>query len=629
MAASRALLVAGLAWLILLPLLPIVPQLLPPDPSLPNVAAMLGYNVGLAYPLVIGWAVLVALAAAALMRGAALPTAPAPAPEQAVPGPGAVRVWAERILVAGMAGLFAYPPALARFAPHIEDTYFHTVLWRMACGEVPYRDFEFVYGPLMIYPVNAWLGFFGFSMTGYFAFYALTQIAFYLVLVAILQRQIPQAGRRFLAFVLLLPFVFDFILGLNWIAWRYFAAVLVLLLLAGGPRSIARTLGAGAIIGVGVAYSWEYGIAALCTGLAIQMALLFEPGRGRILALAVLQAATALAVAALLIFWATGGAPGDWVEATLVVARAANALGLGQFAFRWTLHSAALFALLALLAVAIGAGLARVGRVAASEGDLQLVGAAVFLAVALKVALQRVDFLHLAVPFVPLLLVLLIGKPTRLLALPGAARSVALVLVAVAAIAQAIGHAPLGLLVAKGSARGLYHELTGRPKVGPFPSRLPGTEAERSKADPAMLALAARLAAPDLADRPVLFYGPLWDSAPRVGVCPVGYSFYDLLYSDARAPLAATARNLPGLIVAIEAKDHAYLLGTAPPEAPPAPPTGLRALAAWTSSVHFSQSPLENGIEAEMWRSALGDLLVQDFQVLDEVDGIVLLERKP
>ena len=46
---------------ILIGMLAVGPRLLPPDPTLPNVAAMQGYNIGLAWILIFVWAVLVIL----------------------------------------------------------------------------------------------------------------------------------------------------------------------------------------------------------------------------------------------------------------------------------------------------------------------------------------------------------------------------------------------------------------------------------------------------------------------------------------------------------------------------------------------------------------------------------------
>ncbi|PKP74271.1 MAG: hypothetical protein CVT84_09160 [Alphaproteobacteria bacterium HGW-Alphaproteobacteria-6] len=144
---------------------------------------------------------------------------------------------------------------------------------------------------------------------------------------------------------------------------------------------------------------------------------------------------------------------------------------------------------------------------------------------------------------------------------------------------------------------------------------------------PPLAALAARLAGPDLAARPVIFYAGLWDLAPVVGVCPAGYAFYDILYSEAEAPLSDTA-GLAGLIVAIDAADHAHLTGAAVVAAPP-PVRMLDRLVAVLASNHRAQSDREIGYEQAMWKAALGERLIRDFRVFDRVGDVLLMEHRP
>jgi hypothetical protein len=624
---SPFLALAAAALALLVGLLALVPRLLPPDPELPNVAARLGYSLDMVFPLILAWLTLTFFASALLLRGDAAATAGPVPPALAPSGPGPFRAWAERLAVALPVVLFGSPAGLARFGPHVEDTYFLAALWRMECGEVPYLDFEFLYGPLAIVPVHAWMQAAGFSMSSYYAFLVATQAAFWILLVAILQNRIPEPGRRLLALLILFPFLFDVLLGLNWIAWRYFAAPLAILFLAGGPRSLPRSLGAGALIGLGIATSWEYGVAGLVALVTMQALLLLEPGRAGVVLRTVAMVGTAAAVAAAVILLATNGDPGPWMASVATVAETALRLGLGQFAFGWTLHSLALFGILALFVVAAGAALRRLGREGLSAGDLELAGAGAFLVVALRIGLQRADYLHLAVPFVPLLLVLLAGRPARLIVLPPAARALALGLAGIAAAAHLIGHAPLAVNIAMGSLRGTVHSLQGRPTAAEtLPAGFRGTEAARSRAAPNVAALAERLSEPDLAGRPVLFYGSAWPLAVRTGTCPTGHAFYDLIYSDRQAPLAATVAATPDLLVVLTEDDRATLTPGAP-TAPPAPLSGLRALAAWTSSVHFVQSPLESPIEQEMWSKALGQMLAADFRDRERVGNLVLMER--
>lgn len=625
-APARALTLLGGTWTGYVVLLGLVPGWVPPDPALPNAAARLGYDISLAYVTLLGWSV---IAAGLAWLNAADLTIPAPRAMGAAYRIPALQKWAERAVVALAILVLYWPPAAARFGPHVEDPYFLAALWRAWNGQTPYVDFEYLYGPLTLYPALAWMRLTGFSATAYYAVYAALQLVFFVGLATLLQAYLPRARDRYLAFALLLPMVADFLLGMNFIAWRYAAAGGVILLIAARPRQVMPAAMAGAVAGVGIAYSYEYGIAAVLSGIGMYLVLLFERDRGRILACAGAFVFGALAMAILAGFALTGADLGAYVASTRHVAGTASTLGLGQFALSWTLNSLSLFLLLSVVVVTGGLGLRRLGRMPASEGDLHLAGAAAFALIALRIAFQRVDFLHLAIPFVPLMLVLLLDRPRRLFPTPDGFRAVALAVMVVAAGTQIIGHLPSARWVVISNLRGVLHEVSGRPVAGAFPSRGAATEAERFAARPDVVALAARLSAPDAAGRGVMFYGNLWKLAAASGTVPVGYSFYDILYSDARFPLADTVRQAPDTIVVMQAPTWAHLQSGKDPGAEPSRLNGLQRIAARVSSVHFEQTALEDDVEYRMWRDSLGESLVQTHRAFDTIDGLVLLERRP
>ncbi|MDA7964126.1 hypothetical protein [Ruegeria sp.] len=604
-----------LALALLVALLAVVPRLVPPDPNLPNVAALRGYNINLAWILIFLWAVLTILAAS-LIR-----LTPVKAPGTPVTTPiSAMQRWAERLVVTLPALLVYWPAALARFGPHVEDTYFLTALHRMSCGQQPYQDFEFLYGPLMIAPAGMLMGDV-FTPLPYYTLYAGLQAGLLLIIMALLQRLIPQTGKRWLVFILLLPFWFDVLLGLNWIGWRYLAALVAILLLARAPKDIKTVLVTATLLGLGAGYSHEYAIAGLVASIAI-LALdgWARPG-AMVLRMGVLVVG-AVAVWSVVTLWALGDLSAYLNLTAQVMARASQA-GLGQFAFGWSLHTLTLFALLAAACVAAGSGLRRLPQIQAQEGDLLLLGTGVFAVITLKIALQRADFLHMAVPFVPLILIWLAGRPMGLFTISPTLQRFGVVLIVLAALAQMAGHLPLGRWVLPSAARGLYHEVTGRAQVGNIDARGPTTQSLRSTAQPDQVTLAARLAEPDLRARPVLFYGGLWKLAPETGVCPAGFSFYDILYSDDHRPLAATAQT-EGLIVVIHADDLAALRKEA--QADTRPDTGP-SLQAWISGDTASQSALETGIEFRMWQQALGEILAKDFVIKEQSGPYLLMER--
>ncbi|MGV6847587.1 MAG: hypothetical protein ACWA5A_04325 [Marinibacterium sp.] len=628
MTKTQALGVALVSWLGFIALLAFVPWLGAAQPDLPNVAAVLGYDIDLAYILVAGWAAFVILAVAFWQRRTRAEVGTDGAPARAIP---ALRRWIELAVVGGGALIAYWPFALARIGPSIEDVYFVNVLWRMQCGATPYTDFEFLYGPLMIGPLWLWIQSVGLSLTAYYTFYAVLQAGLAIAVMAILQAFLPRALPRYAAFAILLPMIFDLLYGLNWTAWRYFGIVFVLLLLAEDPIKPRRWMLAAIVTGVQAAYSYEFGIATGLSALTILVLEAFSRPTGRVVTAAVGYAAGSVAVWAGVAVAFAGAAFGDYLSLTGLVARSATDSGLGRFAFFWTVQSLALFLILSAVIPMAGVALARIGRATPRPGDRQLAGALVFALVTLKIALQRADYLHLVVPFVPLILVLLIHAPRQLALTTQWLQRLALGAIVVASLAHVVGYGPLGVGMINATKTGWRHILTDRPRIGPVEARQPTINDQRSYLNTDVRDLAARLATPEFAGRPVLFYRQTWDLPPKVGVCPEAYAFYDLLYSDSRAPLADLVAQTPELLVVLTEDDWVSL--TQP--ALPLPDhlsdlTGLRRIAQIVGSGHYAQSPIENGapgIEERMWRDAVGNDIVAAFSPAARLGRLMILER--
>jgi hypothetical protein len=605
--------------------LKIVPRLFPPDPNLPSAAAQLGYNIPLAYWLFAaiagGGGLLVAL------LGRASPSSPVV--QASAPVTRSRLLWLERFGVLGFVAVLYWPPALARFGPHTEADYFINVLWRIVCGQAPYTDFEFLYGPLMIGLAEAWIAVAGYSMVGYYTYYFILQLLFFGTLLLLLQAYVQTPWKRYAAFLLLLPFAFDTLFGLNWMPWRYFLAPLAILAAAALPKNTMRALLAGAIVGAQLALSHEYGIAALLAVLSIYAVQVFYPGRGRAVLNGIAFVLTSVAAWALLAFAMTGAAFGDYIMMMYEVSTRSGSLGLGQFAFDWTVHSAALFLVLCCVLALFSGSLRQLGRKPLATGDLHLIAASVFLAVAMRVALQRVGYQHMAVPFLPLILVLLLNRPRSLLWNNALLSKVALAGAAVAAFAQAAGHSHLARWQLQNQARGIVHELRGEATTGPIAARGQTTQAERYIRDPDIIAIAARLAEPDMKDRPVLFYLSSWDWAALTGVCPAGYSFYDLLYANHRHPHAELLEANPDLAVVIKRRDYDRLRRDEPPPAALREYADYRTVLTWLTTPYYPQSAYENRIEYRMWRDSIGATLVQRFEPAFEGDIGIILVQKP
>ena len=180
-------------WLGYVVLLMTVPRMWPPESDLPSAAAAQGYNTGLAFLVAAGWSLI-----GLVLFGAAARVSVLSRPDAGTSGgrPQQTDDRGRSLEIVGAFVIFAvayFPTFLARYGHYIEDNYFLSVLLRMACGQVPYRDFEFLYGPLMIYPVHWWISVVGYSMSGYYGFLALAQGAVFAVTVWVLSSTCPTA----------------------------------------------------------------------------------------------------------------------------------------------------------------------------------------------------------------------------------------------------------------------------------------------------------------------------------------------------------------------------------------------------------------------------------------------------
>ena len=621
---NRDIALTFFVWFGYIVLLAVVPWWITPSSNLPNTAALQGYNIAVAYLTIAAWTLAAIVPVRLLSKGEIKNSTIENIRSKQPTLTGHPRV---ELLVATIFVVFLYwPSSLARFGPHVEDTYFLTVLWRIACGEIPYKDFEFLYGPAMIYLPAWWQSINGFSMQSYYTMFLMLQLAPLILVVKLLQKYHRRFRARLLSFFILIPFMADFLLGLNWIAIRYFAVVVALLVLSHRPRSYPAVTLSGVVIGLSAAYSYEYATAALLSCLAILSIQLSQSRCKEIILSSVILSTTSVLVWFTTTLALTGDNFYEYLFSTHHTTSTATTLGLGQFAFTWTLHSLALFFVLASMVVVITRNLHN--RLHYTPCDLQLIGATVFTLVVLKISFQRADYLHLAVAFVPLIIMFLIHDPTKQLNYSSILRTAMLSAIVLASVCHAIGHIPNGRWVLFGMARGLVHEITNRPKVDIIDARNHGIQIERTNAKSSDLQVAALFNRPDLRDRPVLFYGSTWDLAIRAGVCPSGYSFYDLLYSDERKPLVRTVESTPDLLVVMRKHEYNQLFSEADSEFPRSDLLPLQRVARVLSSVHFTETKLEKEIEFNLWRNSLGNKLSRSYRIKEHVADLVVLEEK-
>src|SRR5262245_24644355 len=158
---------ALLAYLAFVLAIGLVPYLVPPSGNVSSAGTAWGYNNNFAYQL----ALIVSIATIGLFAVREWrnprPSIPEEAHKIVVSRP-LTMAWVEPLAIFTLFALLYYPGFLALHGPYNEDNYFLTVLHRMNAGLRPYRDFEFPYGPLMVYMAHSWMQVFGYSMRTYY-----------------------------------------------------------------------------------------------------------------------------------------------------------------------------------------------------------------------------------------------------------------------------------------------------------------------------------------------------------------------------------------------------------------------------------------------------------------------------
>ena len=598
----------------------VVPRLVPIRRGVISAAAAEGYNTDAAFWTTVVWAAVTVLVFALRQRTIARADPPAHAPAT-----GHLE-WG--VLTATFA-LFAAaycPLFLGRYGPYMEDIYFLSAIDRMDCGQLPYRDFAFLYGPLMIYPVAAWSQLFGASMASYYSFLALLEGVQFALLMGVLQYLVPSRRYQYLVFVLLMPFLFNTLLGLNYNGMRWLAPTLVIVLAAHRPYGLRENVLCGTLLGIHLAYSHEYAIAGLAALIGMY-AVTFLLGER---AASVRAASTVAAVSAV-----------TWLSVAAVVLRASfpsyieharevvgmMSSGHAGFQFYWTANSLALFGLLTIACVAIGKGLALRAAGALLAADRLMIGALVFALVLLKSGLTRSDHWHLNAGFLALFLAVLLPLPVGRMGLTASARRTALWLVAVASLTYVVGIAPTGSLYASSYLRGLRDTLSGTRTSLVDATRSGSIEFERTQPRADIVALGRYLAEPERADRPVLFYGRAWALPHLVGVCPQDYKLDDLMYTEFNHPEAAYLRDHPDALVVMRRDDYwrLYHAADASASAPRVPLTPMKQLGRWLSTPHYDSTDLEGRLQDETRERLTGSYIRSTYRRAAEFgDNVVL-----
>lgn len=630
LSSRHAALLWSLALLGLVPVLAWIPSAFPPSPPAETAAAVEGYNTALAYWCAVGYVALAALAS--LMIALRSPEDRILVQEEGERPAGRLRPIELALVFLGC--LLIYNPYfLSRYGPYVEDAYFLTPVLRMHTGQIPYADFEFLYGPLMLYPLFHWTRVFGYSLFSYYAYLALLEAAFFTTLAGVLQLLLPDRRRRWILFLLFGALFLNTLLGLNYDAWRFALPLLGLGLFASRPADHRFAAGAALLLGVSLAYSHEFAAAALLGLLTIQA---LETARTR--SLGPLWHGGLIALGAVLVWNVV--VLGLMGEAALAyhreLLRLMGEFGAGASAFRfyWTLNSLALFGLLLLATLAIGSGMRRVRNQAASAGDRLLLGGWIFALVTLRSGLTRADVWHLTPVFLLVVAALVLPLPKSLFPVGRRARRLAVLLLAIAALTRLLGLAPTGAFVAEGWAKGAQDVLTGLPPTGArqeLSTRAPSVLEERSHASPGLIAMAEHLAAPDRRERPVFFYLDRWWLGIHLGIPKTDYSSDDFMYSESVSSSREFLARRPDALVVMDQQVFRKLYdlpgATTPSLGLVEQPSLVKDVASRLSSVHFRGVEIESELKFRLWKERVGDYIREHYDHPTRFEGNVVLSR--
>lgn len=629
---ARPVILAGLAVLVLVPLLGWLPTVVTPPPDVASASALLGYDTPTAYRILVIWSVALVALAVALGR---LPVGPTPVHEPVAAIDAGERRWLPVAVAVALAFVVAYfPVALARSGPFAEDSLMLAVLHRMAHGQQPYVDFEFLYGPLLIYPAHWWLSLTGFSMEAYYWWYALLQAIGMAALVAVVFRFVPRQ-RAWWVLLLLVPFFLDTMLGINWFGLRRLLPLLLLLHVARDDRSWRRVAVAGIGGGLLLAYSHDYAVAALAAIALLHLVRAIAERSWQPLRRGATLGLTAVGtwLATVLLLLGTGGFAAYLRTSRELVAR--FALGEAGFAFGWTANALALFVVLALALVTIGSSAPRWRREAWGAGDRLLLLGAVYAVVLLKAGLNRSDIFHFDPPFLALAVGLLVLPPRGVFAMTRRARGVAVVAVAVASVTALLANAPAGSDLARGLVAGTTGWLGGRPTGPdrPLETRTTALLAEQQDPDASLVELSRYLGAAGQEGRPAYFYAAAYALPPIIGVVKRHYINDDFMYSHERGEQEREwLEARPDAVVVIRAGQWQRLLD--PAAGDPASeyggylaPTPTKRLIAVLSSVHLRAVPHELAARERRWRETVGQHLLAHYRPAVRFGDVIVLER--
>ncbi|MCI0742579.1 MAG: hypothetical protein L0Y72_26400 [Gemmataceae bacterium] len=591
--------------------LPTVPYLFPVSPDVASSAAVAGYSNRVAFQLAM---IILALCTAlfALVSRSGLLWAPeAPESHEArITKSGVIRI-PELTVVFLSAGFLYLPWALAETGPFTEDDFFLSVLHRMQIGQSPYLDFEFMYGPLMLFLPHLWLKLFGYSATSYYGYVALAEAVKFTLLATFLQLCFERFRARLTAFIILAPLLFNVLLGPNYDGVRQLLPASILMVIAARPLGRRTAIVVPLMTGALLAYSHEFGAACLAAIVAVYLLLAWKNGARENLARLCLILVFSVAIWLIITGAILGNSFVPYLESSWDLARRYQ-LGEFGFPFYWTGNSLGVFGLLILTGAIVGAGIGREKSMGLLAGDLLLVGGFAYNLVGLKSGLNRCDLWHLTTPIFALATAFAIPWPSRLFPIESV-RRFGCALIFVISMTFLAGLAPASSQV----FRNWFHGIKQLAVGGSVADRAPiesATPVIRNRLSSEVASLRDYLLSAGR-DRPVVYYSRMWPLDKIIGVPNAAYPTTSALTSEDAGNKIANflSRNRNALVV-IDLETYQRVFRIADRAQAPEPtdfykPTLTKSIVSWLSTAHFRVIEGEIIAQDLRWDRTVGSYL--------------------
>lgn len=532
--------------------------------------------------------------------------------------------------------LLYFPPAYAWRGPHFEEIIHLNAMHRMLAGDTPFLDFEFLYGPLMLYLPWLWTKATGLTLTGYYGYILILELITLLLLVTVVQRHIPNFWLRVAACLLLLPLFFNVMLGPNQNGLRKLLGVMILMSVARRPYRRDLWLLHGAGLGLLMGYSQEFGAATAIAVGAIYGALFVKTGEWQAVPALVTTALVAI-VMWLLSIWIVLGEDLPGYFRSLAYLTEQFDAGEAAFPFHWTLNGLAVFALLSLSVWLAGSMLAQRWDTRPAQSDLLILGGVAYAAIALKSGLSRLDQWHMDPAVLVLCCAFVLPLPSRFLRLDRTTRVAAVALVALITVTYSYGQSRIARYTFRESLVAGFSGWIGGDRAPcdlAAEPVLPALVCDNGDPNDDLVALASGLASPPWKGRPVFLYYDSAALAAMVGVKRTGYLTDTFIYGDRRAIAARDGLDsVPEALVIMDTRTWDWL-NEGPDAAVPEPifhlsgPRSVRRRLEVLSSAHYHGMLDDSAAQVRRWREYIGNWIVSAYEPAFRADGKIVLRRK-